>query len=185
MNQPVRWLRQLMPAIAPITLYLFFFLMPVESTAQSVVVYFLDNESESIPVADINKMRVQGSYLRIYPENGPMLNYHLGTVARYEFDFTSNLPEEQSAFISGFKLFPNPTTNNVTALFELPQTTEVQLRLVDLQGRAILTENYGIQSRGEHLFELHPPDPSPGYYFVQVITEFGTAVEPLLITPLK
>lgn len=184
MNQPIQWPRHLLPAFFPIALYLFFAVAPVETAAQSVVVHFLNNESESTPVADIRKMRVQGSYLRIYLEEGGLLNYHLGTVARYEFDFTSHL-DEQPASVSGLKLFPNPTSGNVTATFELPHATEVQLRLIDLQGRALVTENHGWQPQGECTFEMIPPNSSPGYYLMQVITEFGTAVEPLLLTPLK
>ena len=66
---------------------------------------------------------------------------------------------------SGWDIFPNPSSNRVTIQFEGTQAGNLQVHLVDLQGRIIKAKNSAI-STGQINLELDVSDIAAGYYRV-------------------
>ncbi len=66
---------------------------------------------------------------------------------------------------------PNPASDRTTLRFYLPVTADVQLRLLDAQGRLVSVHNDYFQAGTfEQLVEL----PMAGLYFAELVTPYGT-----------
>jgi len=160
-------------------------LMSTSGKSQNVVVYLVNGESEVTPVAEVSKIMIEGTDLRIYLETGGYHNYFLSMVLRYEFDFTITHTESVAENLSDLVLFPNPAVQTVSVSFGLHHATNVQLQLVDIQGREVSVQNAGMLPRGKHELQHSPPNLVPGYYLMRVITSEGIQVKPVLFTATK
>ncbi len=165
--------------------FLIAFLLTTAGFSQDVVVYFVNGESEATPVEEIDKITIEGSLLKFDLVNGQMLNYNLGSVIRYEFDFTSGVAESTEEHLSDLIVFPNPAFQSVGVSFTLSEATEVELQLLDLQGRHINVINGGVLPAGEHRLEISNPSSAAGYYLLQVNTDSGAQIKPVLFTTTK
>ena len=165
--------------------FLITFLITSAGFSQDVVIYFVNGESEATPVEEIDKITIQGSWLKFDLANGQMLNYNLGSVIRYEFDFTSGITESTEKHLRDLIVFPNPAFQSVGISFTLHEATDVELRLLDVQGRHINALNGGVLPAGEHRMEISNPSSAAGYYLLQVITDSGVQVKPVLFTTTK
>jgi len=172
-------------ALTLLVMLSFVMLLPYTVSSQSVVVYLVNGETEATPVADISKIKLQGPFLKIHTIGGEINSYHLGLVTRYEFDFTSSISEPEKNNISDLVLFPNPAMLSVSVSFALRNATQVQLQLVDLQGREVASKNTGTIPPGKHQIEFSPPQILPGYYLMRVVTTEETHVHPILFTATK
>ena len=65
--------------------------------------------------------------------------------------------------------YPNPATDHINMKVKLDGATEVAIRLVDIQGRVVYTENKGKVLKGEHVFDMPLKGFTEGYYFYQVV----------------
>lgn len=165
--------------------FLFGFSLANTSFSQNVVVYLVNGESEATAVEEIDKITIQGAWLKFHLVNSEMINYHLGSVIRYEFDFTSGITDQPADNLSDLLLFPNPAVQSVTVSFSLIEATDVELQLLDLQGRQINVKQAGILPTGKHQLEISNPQSAAGYYLLQVTTASGTQVKPVLFTTTK
>lgn len=66
------------------------------------------------------------------------------------------------------QLYPNPTSQAFSVAVDLQRNENVQLQLVDMQGRAIASKNLGMMAAGNHLLDMPVADLSPGMYFVKI-----------------
>jgi len=76
----------------------------------------------------------------------------------------------------GIKIFPNPFAQavNIKATKSL---TNVQLRLINMQGQIVSTQSYGVIPTGTYVQPSFPTIPQ-GVYFLQVETkEYRTVVK--------
>ena len=77
---------------------------------------------------------------------------------------TSNTP-------SSFKLhpaYPNPFNPTAMIQFELPNTSEVKIKIFSLNGRLVLSKNLGKRKNGLHEFQISPNDWAAGTYLIKV-----------------
>lgn len=66
------------------------------------------------------------------------------------------------------QLYPNPTSQAFSVAVDLQRNENVQLQLVDMQGRTIASKNLGMMAAGNHLLDMPVSDLSPGMYFVKI-----------------
>ncbi len=67
-------------------------------------------------------------------------------------DFTSNIYE--SAGLKAFRVYPNPAQEQFTVLLEMEAPHAVSLRLYDLHGRQVMSQQYGSATRTEVSLEV-------------------------------
>lgn len=77
-------------------------------------------------------------------------------------------------------LYPNPVEDMVHLTFSADEPTDATVRVLDIQGRAVLSEQLGTVS-GKHVTTLDVQALSPGMYHVLLQTESGTAVRQLMV----
>ncbi len=70
---------------------------------------------------------------------------------------------------TNFKIYPNPSANQTNLQFELTQNERVEVEILDITGKILRKENYGVRSTGSQLIQLNTSEFSNGFYFVKVI----------------
>jgi hypothetical protein len=73
------------------------------------------------------------------------------------------------------KIFPNPFTNSINIGIELKQSSNVQYRIFDVQGKLLKYENLGRLSGGSHTIswngQIHNVDVRKGIYYISISTK--------------
>jgi hypothetical protein len=80
-----------------------------------------------------------------------------------------SLPSKKaSVHHAGLDIYPNPTRSEATVSFRLDKDAQVSVRIFDLSGRNISTQQIGQRLAGENTFTLRCADLSTGIYFIQI-----------------
>lgn len=69
---------------------------------------------------------------------------------------------------NSFKLFPNPTSDLTSLTYSLTQAADVQIRVLDLTGRAVETIQLGRQAAGDFRQDLNTAGLRAGVYMVEL-----------------
>ena len=69
--------------------------------------------------------------------------------------------------------YPNPFNPVTNITFSLPVSMDIELNVIDLQGRLVQTIMDGMQAEGQHHAVLNGKDLSSGVYFIQLLTNEG------------
>lgn len=77
-------------------------------------------------------------------------------------------PKDNSAYL----FFPNPTTDQVNLLAELPAIDgAISLQLINLQGQVVMEEQLGTLPQGSHQFNFDIDELTPGIYIGSVYAD--------------
>lgn len=98
------------------------------------------------------------------------------TILFYLLDVNGTVKKGSDAFI----LYPNPATQNLNIKFDFGANTPASLRIVDLTGKVVYTQNLGVQN-GVKDIPLHLTKIPEGLYMVQLTTDKGTFTDRLTI----
>ena len=96
---------------------------------------------------------------------------HGEPVTRHEDKMVSATPkwsDMSSALIKGFKTFksyPNPFNPRATIVYELEDTQEMSISIIDINGKQLENIYNGTQVSGVHELTWQPRDISAGIYF--------------------
>ncbi|KAB1061974.1 PKD domain-containing protein [Salibacter halophilus] len=72
-----------------------------------------------------------------------------------------------------FKVYPNPTSDNVNIALNLSEKQQVQIRMFDINGRVVIEKNAGEQGAGSHKFPMSTSNLNTGMYFCYVTLSNG------------
>ena len=81
------------------------------------------------------------------------------------------------------RLYPNPTQGQATLDFQLIQSSPVQIRLRDMQGRSLQSRSFPILHAGEHRQDLDLSGLAGGLYFVELQAGMHTQFLKLIHQP--
>ncbi len=65
-------------------------------------------------------------------------------------------------------VYPNPSNGNVNIKHALTTATEVSVKVTDIAGRVVFTQNYGKQAAGEQTFNMNLANLANGVYAVEL-----------------
>lgn len=86
-----------------------------------------------------------------------------------------------SAGISVSQNYPNPFNTNTVINYSLVKQADVSLKIVDLAGREIMSQSYGIISPGQHSIPLNASDLSQGIYFYSITCAGYTVTRKMVV----
>ncbi|MBL7980553.1 MAG: T9SS type A sorting domain-containing protein [Flavobacteriales bacterium] len=98
-----------------------------------------------------------------YTRQTPMVRLHLS-------GFGVGINETSNAGANDLLVFPVPVKDQATVVFDLAQSGPVSFELLDLSGRALLTEERGYLPQGQHRTELNTSNVLPGTYVLCIRT---------------
>jgi len=78
--------------------------------------------------------------------------------------------DRKEAAHADLKLFPNPTNATTTVRFYLPESTNTNLQIIDINGKSVYTKNLSKQQSGWHDHTLDVSKWSSGIYFIKLST---------------
>ncbi|MGB1318679.1 MAG: alkaline phosphatase D family protein, partial [Flavobacteriales bacterium] len=93
-----------------------------------------------------------------YPPLAPVL---------YDTDVSITELANEPVIVSAY---PNPFTERFVVQFNQFQESEIQIRLTDVTGKTILSENFGKKRSGLHYLEVDVPSVAPGLYIFTLIS---------------
>ncbi len=91
----------------------------------------------------------------------------------------------EQSFFDGLKLgqsYPNPTVDNAKVEIELQNASKnVTLKVIDMKGRTLLTNEMGTQSAGKHSFDLNVSGLASGNYLYMLTADGHNLVKQMSI----
>ncbi|HEX9957417.1 MAG TPA: T9SS type A sorting domain-containing protein, partial [Fibrella sp.] len=127
---------------------------------------------------------VPGSYtLKATPYSGANGTGTAGITLSIAFTVTTNAggraqasSQELTEYATGWRFYPNPSSNMVRIEFEAGHTLPLTVDIVDLMGRSVLH----IDKRNLEAVDVNVQDILPGLYFITVQSRTGTVSRKLL-----
>lgn len=139
--------------------------------AQTLCVSTSDGSIYSQNLANFEKISFDGNLMKFHYTNGTIYSKNLSLV-NY-LDFCSNVvsveEEKMDAGFSDFRLFPNPTNDNITLSFSINIQNSVEVNIMSLDGRTVHRIDYGLPVVGENEVEVSLNGLSSGYYICQLM----------------
>ncbi len=83
--------------------------------------------------------------------------------------------------VSELSLYPNPAQDVANLTFELTKAGDVQIVIIDIQGRTVGQYSYSRQMAGKHTYRLETANLNKGTYFVKVSSNGLNKTSKLLI----
>lgn len=80
---------------------------------------------------------------------------------------------DAAAGVTSFEVFPNPAQDNTMIEFALEENDNVNLEIVDLNGKVVQSVYSGALGAGEHRFPVATAELSSGIYLVRLVTDEG------------
>ncbi|MGZ5244953.1 MAG: T9SS type A sorting domain-containing protein, partial [Bacteroidia bacterium] len=78
-------------------------------------------------------------------------------------------------------VYPNPAQNITNVSFDLAKAGDVEILIIDIQGRTVGQYNYSKQAAGNHVYKLETANLKKGTYFVKVSAQGLNKTSKLLI----
>lgn len=94
----------------------------------------------------------------------------------------SNIEEVSRISENQYKLFPNPTSGNLTVEFELSNAQRLQLNVYDIHGRLVWQEKEKQYFRGTNILQIHSLALESGSYYLQLSGEKLKVEKKFIIT---
>jgi len=80
-----------------------------------------------------------------------------------------------------FKMYPNPSNSNTTLAFNLDQDQNVNVKVYNMLGEVVYSNNEGRLSSGQHTIMINGSALDNGVYLVNLTTDSGLTVQRLVI----
>ena len=141
-----------------------------EGTA-TIIYTFLMQDGSSVAIAvegqdDSGTGTVQGSFSWVTTTGEPV---------------TTSVADSPKAREANFqKISPNPFTNELSLEYEVVESGEFSVRILDVTGRPLKVIDRGWKNRGVYRFSWNGEDLASGLYFVELQTQSGKLVRKIL-----
>lgn len=100
-----------------------------------------------------------------------------------DLNWMSTITSNKNLDLDFFDLsyFPNPSKEQANLKFTLPQSSFVQVDLLDINGRYLRTIAQGLQATGEHQFPIQLDGLTTGMYFLRVVANARVGIVKILV----
>jgi hypothetical protein len=101
-----------------------------------------------------------------YLDGGSLVEAAFDDFHLYDLGIPDNVSENE--IFADVQMWPNPANLSFTADFTLIQSSAGVIRLFDLEGREVYSQNLGSLSTGKHRLEIPVGSLAEGMYIVQI-----------------
>jgi flagellar hook assembly protein FlgD len=110
-----------------------------EVLGQNVHFNFTDGTAESFPLLDVRSITFSDAVMNLHLNNGTTLSWNVSTIGHYTYDeFAVGIEStSSSANQTVLKVFPNPSSGQLTLEYTLDDSTPVVIEIHDMQGRML------------------------------------------------
>ena len=120
--------------------------------AQSIHFNYTDGTNTSYNLEDVRKITFDADVMNLHLWDGSVYSWNVSTIGYYQYDESTQSIQEllNNANEWGVNIFPNPTSATLNVNFNLPQADEVSIRLYDIHGKLIISQDIGHRGIGKH-----------------------------------
>lgn len=102
-------------------------------------------------------------------------HFGFGVNIRYDEAWLSVNSIDKNSSVS---CYPNPANDKVLIKYSLDHSENISINIYSVDGKLVLTENKGLQAKGDHSSEINITDLNTGIYFISVN---GSKLQKLII----
>jgi filamentous hemagglutinin family protein len=126
-----------------------------------------------------NAVILDGYGTTIYTFNGVFTSEH----TRF-FDVTGTLNTgiEENEFVNNFNIFPNPVHSQASVEFNLTESSNVVVKVMNAVGQVVFNDNIGKLAAGNHSYVLDATNFRSGLYFVEIGVGNSTITRKISVT---
>lgn len=112
---------------------------------------------------------------------GNLYTSELGSGRLLKWDNVTTATREHNHPDIALSIAPNPTAGDTRISFFLPSASSVQMRVLDVAGKAVFLQDLGRLDSGAQQMEWQAEKRNPGMYWVEIQTELGRSVQPVVV----
>lgn len=90
--------------------------------------------------------------------------------------------KEAHQVLNNLQISPNPAVAQMNITYSLAEPGNVRLRVLDLTGKMVFSENLGHLTAGTHSFKWMAEGQTSGFYFVEIQVNNNVEIAPLILT---
>ena len=94
---------------------------------------------------------------------------------------TATEKSELPSFLTALSTYPNPASDAATVRYELRESREVRIDILDVTGRLVATPVLGLRPAGSHTTRIGAEDFSPGLYLIRLISGGQSAARVMVL----
>lgn len=154
-------------------LYLLVGVFSLNINAQTLHVNNGDGTTSSYSIEDIRRITIDEPNLVVLLFNGDSFSFPLSNLQNYRYDEGSLSLTDALGEINKWevKLFPNPTSSELSIRFNLSETANISYQILDANGKLINSTELGVLSPGEHEFSADFSNLPVGSYAVNILRD--------------
>lgn len=84
-------------------------------------------------------------------------------------------------FVPEIHIYPNPARNEAKVSFTLNNSSNAEINIIDLTGRIVSTQRFGLLAKGQHELSCNITDLQEGSYIIQLNTGAGSAATKFMV----
>ncbi len=113
--------------------------------------------------------------------------YNEGAASQQNSVFMIRLAEEFSSVdeneaLTGLDIYPNPAVNQANIVYNLSNEAAVNIKVTDVSGKVILTENLGSQVAGQYTKNINTAEMAEGVYFYTLTVDGEQTTKKLIVS---
>jgi len=141
------------------------------SKAQDLVVTLTNGNVESFPVGDIQSIKFGAEDMMLYELNGTTNTWNIDDIDNYAFDGQANVEESMNIAANNLKLYPNPSSDQVTINYSSTISGNIAISVFDMNGKQVENIYSGEHNtETEMVWNAKQNNPS-GKYLIKITTE--------------
>ena len=98
-----------------------------------------------------------------------------------DINTSGTVSTENVALETSLNVYPNPAVNNFNVAFELTETADLNINLVNAIGQTLRTIKTGNFVAGEHILNVNTADLAAGTYFVTIRNGVGVTTKTITV----
>lgn len=140
--------------------------------AQNIYIHKTDGQTEVYPLIDVTSITFDENVMNLNLITEDTISWNFSQIRYYNYDqWYVSVPQGLIIGEGGVNVFPNPAQDQFTIEYELTAKSDVEVSLVDIQGRLITKRPISSVNPGLQQIKFNTTDlnASAGTYVVQVI----------------
>jgi hypothetical protein len=154
--------------------------------AQDLYIQFISGTSISYGLATVDRITFSNFDMQVHLSGGLTQNYSINSIRYYNYTptitSTPTIINQETKVIQGFKIYPNPSTEQVNLEYELKKNTKVSISIYNSTGQQVhYQENIANVGQHQELLNIKTIGLQTGIYFVELNTSEEQFVQKLIV----
>lgn len=159
------------------------FLFSTVIMAQTVEFDFTNGSQTSYDLEDIAQITFTGTVLNLELKDGTVYSNDISTIRKFQYEGNTVGIEQAIENMNALQIqtYPNPNNGNFQIAYTLPLSTNIQVSIINLEGKIIENVFEGRQEVGKQVLEAQLIDVASGTYICRISSEAMTINKQVII----